>query len=264
MPELPDVESLRQYLHATSLHQEIAHVEVFTPSLLKGLSVKEFSETIKGKSMTDTDRHGKNLFVDMEGKKWIAMHFGMTGNLRYFPESDEQPPHTRLLFSFQKGHDLAYIDQRKFGRVSIISSPGEFIRAQHLGVDALDHQLNFSYFEKILGKKKGTIKSVLMDQHTIAGIGNIYSDEILFQAGIHPASPTNSLTEDNLNKLYSAMKHVLEVAVKSKADPSLMPRSFLTPSRSSGAVCPRCGNELKTKKISGRSAVFCGQCQLMP
>jgi formamidopyrimidine-DNA glycosylase len=264
MPELPDVEAMRQYLQDTSLHQEIAQVRVLAASVVKGSSPRDFSEALRGKSFAATGRHGKNLFVRLDDNRWITMHFGMTGGLAYFPETEEKPPYARVVFSFRNGHALAFADQRKFGKISFIPSPQDFIFSRHLAVDALDQKLDLPLFRKILALKRGTVKSVLMDQHGIAGIGNVYSDEILFQAGINPASPVSSLSGEQIGRLYAETKRVLEAAVLSGADPSRMPDGFLIPVRSLGAECPRSGDRLEMKKIAGRSSVFCPKCQPMP
>jgi len=264
MPELPDVEVMRQYLQSTSLHQEIRLVQVLTASVVKGSSPDAFSASVRGKSFVETGRHGKHLFVMLDDGSWITMHFGMTGNLYYYPVSAKTPFYARVLFLFNNDHALAYNDQRKFGKIDRISSPGEFVSSLHLGIDALDRALDSSRFRKILSNRKGVIKAVLMDQHEIAGIGNVYSDEILFQARIHPAAPVNSLSREQIQTLYSVMKKVLETAIRAKADPSRMPESFLLPVRKSGDICPGCEGEQKVKKIAGRSSVFCPQCQRMP
>jgi len=264
MPELPDVEVIRRYLASTSLHQTIIEVGVLEPSLVEGMPVQEFQRLLRHKRMTDTVRHGKYLLVNLDGQLWIAMHFGMTGGLRHYRRSEPEPARTRIRFSFDTGYRLAYTSQRNLGRVSLITSPQDFINSRGLGPDALSQRMDYPLFRRLLNLKKGMIKPALMDQNTIAGIGNIYSDEILFQAGIHPTHHVDSLGEDRLRRLYSAMKTVLKTAIQCKADPSFMPDHFLLPVRSPEGRCPRCKGALKIRKISGRSAVFCPRCQPEP
>ncbi len=261
MPELPDIECLRQYLHETSLHRDIACLRVFDPFLVKGLPVEEFEQYLKGRNMTDTARYGKYLFVNMDGQQWIVMHFGMTGGLRYFQEPDVNPQYANILFSFSNGHHLAYINRRDLGGIYLISSPIEFIHTQGLGIDALDDRMDFGLFQKTLMPKRGMIKSVLMDQHVIAGLGNVYTDEILFQSGINPVSNLRSLPEEKVRQLFTALRSVLSTAIRCRADPALMPDHYIIRARKPGSACPRCAEGLKHRRISGRSAVFCPCCQ---
>lgn len=261
MPELPDIECLRQYLHDTSLHRNIAFLQVFDPSLVKELPVQEFEQYLKGRNMTDTARYGKYLFVNLDGQQWIVMHFGMTGGLQYFQEPDTKPQHANILFSFSNGHHLAYINRRNLGSVYLISSPIEFIHTHSLGIDALDSRMDFALFQRILKRKRGMIKSILMDQHVIAGLGNVYTDEILFQSGVNPASTLSSLPEEKFRDVFTALKDVLSTAIQCGADPNLMPGDYIIRTRKSGSVCPRCTRALKHRRISGRSAFFCPRCQ---
>jgi formamidopyrimidine-DNA glycosylase len=264
MPELPDVEIFRQYLESTSLHKNIIDTEVREPFLVEGAPVQEFCQSLKLKRMTDTARHGKYLLVNLDGQLWIVMHFGMTGSLCYYRHGDPEPGHAKIRFTFDTGYHLAYTSRRKLGKVFLITSPQDFIRVRQLGHDALSQRMDFSLFRRVLSRKRGMIKPALMDQSIIAGIGNIYSDEILFQAGVNPARQLDSLREDQLLKIFTAMKKVLNIAIRFEADPSLFPDACLLPRRVSGGLCPRCRSELKFRKISGRTAFFCPQCQPEP
>lgn len=261
MPELPDVECFRQHLHATSLHRDITLLRVFDPSLVRGLSAQEFEQFLIGRTMTETARYGTYLFVNLDGWQWIVMHFGMAGSLLSFQDPDKRPRHTKVLFSFPNGHHLAYINGKTIGGLHLISSPIEFIHARSLGIDALDSKLDFPLFQQILSRKKGMIKSILIDQHCIAGIGSIYSDEILFQSGIHPAATARSLSVNKLKALFFSIHDVLVTAIESRAEASLLPVSYMIPVRAQGAACPKCGDRFLNKRISGRTAIFCPVCQ---
>src|SRR6184192_3267187 len=115
MPELPDVETFKRYLDATSLHQRISGVDVQDRYILKGLSMDELARRLKGCCFKSTRRHGKHLFVRTDGDLWLRLHFGMTGSLQYFKDEEQAPKHTRVLFVFSNAHRLAFEDQRKFG-----------------------------------------------------------------------------------------------------------------------------------------------------
>jgi len=259
MPELPDVESFKRYLDATSLHQRIAHVDVLSAYVLKGISARELAHRLKGRCFESSRRHGKHLFVRTDGDVWLRLHFGMTGSLRYFKDEEKAPPHTRVLFIFARDYRLAFDDQRKFGEVGLIKNVDEFLKKRVLGPDALD--VDLVEFKKMFTKHRGAVKSILMNQKLIAGIGNIYADEILFRARMHPAAEIADLDDKALAKLFRAMRYILEKAIETKADVDRMPKLWLLPHRGKGGKCPRCGRKLKSSKIGGRTAWFCPHCQ---
>src|SRR5207248_8794154 len=179
----------------------------------------------------------------VDGDAWLRLHFGMTGFRRYFKGEEKAPPQTRVLFVFEKDHRLAFDDQRKFGEIGLIKDVDEFLKQRSLGPDALD--VDFSGFKELLAGHRGAVKFVLMNQKLIAGIGNIYADEILFHAHIHPATEIGRLGEKNVGKLFRATRYILKKAIEAKADADLMPKSWLLPRRGKGGKCPRCGRELK-------------------
>jgi formamidopyrimidine-DNA glycosylase len=183
----------------------------------------------------------------------------MTGSLQYF-KNDEQPPrHARVLFVFANNHRLAFDDLRQFGQIGLLKDVDEFLKHRELGPDALD--LSVGEFRKIVGKHRGAVKSILMNQRLISGIGNIYADEILFRARIHPATEISRLSDKVLTKLFRATHYVLERAITARADTNQMPRSWLLPHRGKGGKCPRCGRRLESATIGGRTAWFCPHCQ---
>ncbi len=259
MPELPDVESFKRYLDATALHQRIADVDVRSADLLKGISGRELARRLKGRRFECSCRHGKHLFVRTDGDIWLRLHFGMTGSLRYFKGEEKGPPHTRVLFVFVKDHRLAFNDQRKFGEVGLVNEVAKFLKKRALGPDAIN--IDLAEFKETLTRHRGAVKSILMNQRLIAGIGNIYADEILFRARIHPATQVTRLGDKALAKLFQAMRYVLEKAIKARADVDQIPKSWLLPHRHKGGKCPRCGRKLRSSKIGGRTAWFCPHCQ---
>src|SRR5216683_7496785 len=180
MPELPDVETFKRYLDATSLHQRISSVDVRSAYVLKGVSAHELARRLKGRSFESSRRHGKHLFVRADGDVWLRLHFGMTGSLQYFKHEKQAPTHVRVLFVFANNYRLAFDDQRKFGQIGLIGEVDEFLKKRALGPDALD--VDLAKFRKMMAKHRGAVKSILMNQRLIAGIGNIYADEILFRA----------------------------------------------------------------------------------
>jgi formamidopyrimidine-DNA glycosylase len=259
MPELPEVEIFKRYLDATSLHQRIDDVDVRNTYILKETSARELARRLKGRRFESSRRHGKHLFVRADGELWLRLHFGMTGSLQYFKNDEQAPRYARVLFVFANNHRLAFDDQRQFGQIGLLRDVDEFLKQRELGPDALD--LGLGEFRKIVGKHRGAVKSVLMNQRLISGIGNIYADEILFRTRIHPATQIARLNDKALTKLFRATRYILEKAVATKADMDQMPRSWLLPHRGKGGKCPRCGRGLKSATIGGRTAWFCPHCQ---
>jgi formamidopyrimidine-DNA glycosylase len=259
MPELPDVEIFKRYLDATSLHQRIIGVDVRSAYVLKVVSGRELARRLKGRCFESSRRHGKHLFVRADGDLWLRLHFGMTGSLRYFKHEEQAPKHTRVLFVFANAHSLAFEDQRKFGEIGLIENVNEFLEKRALGPDALD--ITLSQFTEILGKHRGSVKTILLNQKLIAGIGNIYADEILFRTRLHPATQISSLSGKTVTKLFRATRYILKKAIESKADADLMPKSWLLAHRGKGGKCPGCGRKLRSATIGGRTAWFCAHCQ---
>ena len=259
MPELPDVETFKRYLDATSLHQPIKGVNVRSAYVLKGVSERELGRQLKGRSLERSCRHGKHLFVRTDGDLWLRLHFGMTGSLEYLRDQRQAPKDTRVLFGFANHSRLAFRDQRKFGEIGLLKDVDEFLRKRALGPDALD--INLSQFKGIVKKHRAAVKTILLNQKLIAGIGNIYADEILFRARIHPATQASALKKKTVTELLRATRHILKEAIDAQADADLMPRSWLLPHRGKGGKCPRCGRLLKSSRIGGRTAWFCAYCQ---
>ena len=259
MPELPEVETFKRYLYSTSLHQRITCVEVHDAYVLQGVSVRELTRRLKGRRFENSHRHGKHLFVRVGNELWLRLHFGMTGSLEYL-KRDEQPPKTaRVIFRFAGNCRLAFDDQRKFGEVELIKEVNEFLQKRRLGPDTLE--INLSQFQAIVGKRRGAVKATLLNQQLIAGIGNLYADEILFRARIHPATDAARLSGKDLTRLFRATHYVLEEAIALKTDFNRLPKSWLLTHRGKVGRCPRCGRALKSATIGGRTTWFCEHCQ---
>ncbi len=260
MPELPDVEVFKKFFEEHSLNRKIQRVETLSEDILEGVNAGELNDRLAGRGFEGGYRHGKYLFGRVTEDGYVVFHFGMTGYLDYVENGEEPPRHARVLFRFENGDSLAYISIRKFGYVSLTDSIESFTRRHSLGPDALSETVDFTAFKSALKGTNSAIKTVLMDQGRIAGIGNDYSDEILFQARIHPKRPAAGLSEDQMSKLCTAMKQVLVTAIEAGADPSRLPDSYLLPHRKNGENCP-CGGTVRAEKISGRTAYYCPKCQ---
>lgn len=263
MPELPDVENYGRYLERHGLHKRIDGVAVGSAKILRGISGRELGRMLEGHSLERTRRHGKHLLAAVDDGRWLAFHFGMTGRFAHFREGEPDPEHDRLRFDFSGGEHLAFVNQRLFGRVELVADAEGFIRGKKLGPDAL--AVDERTFRERLHAKRGAVKSALMDQSLLAGIGNVYSDEILYHANVHPGTPASKLGDRESRRVYRQMKRVLQMAVDKGAGTEnverRVPRTWLLPHRKRGADCPRCGGKVATLKMQSRTAYFCPGCQ---
>ena len=258
MPELPDVEHFKRYLDATALHQRIERTHLNAPELVKEIEPATLRRHLTGHTLESTRRHGKYLFADLGDDHHLMMHFGMTGDLHYY-QDDAEPPYTQLLLDFDNGYHLAYTAPRKLGGLGIVQDIDDFVAAHDLGPDAL--AISEADFCSRARERRGGVKSWLMDQSSIAGVGNIYTDEILFQAGMHPEQEVKLLTDKEVHTLYSALKTVLETAIEARADPAQLPDGYLLKHREEGVSCPRCSGSIETIDVGGRTAYYCPKCQ---
>jgi len=259
MPELPDVQVFQQYLEQNALRQRVRDVELSAAGMLSGASSKALKAKLKDRELVATRRHGKNLFVRVSGDDWLLLHFGMTGELKYFEDTESMPKYTRLRLDFANGRHLAHVNMRRLGKIGLVDDVDAFIAEQKLGPDALD--LDLAGFRRALGGRRGKIKATLMDQTVIAGIGNIYADEVLFAAGVDPRARTEKLSGATVSGLHTAMRAVLRKAIDADADANKLPRSFLLPHRARGGTCPKCDGTLQQVKLGGRMTYFCPRDQ---
>lgn len=260
MPELPDVEIFRRYLNSTALHKTIDNVEVEDAEVLESISADRLRGELCSRTPRETVRHGKYCLVKLDNGKWLTMHFGMTGFPRAYKDERSKPGHARILLHLGNGYTLAYDCQRKLGRVGLTEDDvAGFVREKKLGPDALKQSRQD--FVQAVTSSKSMIKSALMRQENMAGLGNIYSDEILFQAGIHPRKRTAELSEKNVDELYEQTIEVLKTAIDKKADPNNFPEDFIIPHRHDDGRCPKCGGPIEKVKVSGRTGWYCPKCQ---
>ncbi|MFX0072364.1 MAG: DNA-formamidopyrimidine glycosylase [Candidatus Hermodarchaeota archaeon] len=258
MPELPEVETFKRYFDSTSLNKNINEIMVRDNRVLN-VEENNFKIKIIGKTFNSSQRHGKYLFVDLNSI-FLVFHFGMTGDFEYFSKIDEEPTHSRILFKFQNDDYLSYISQRMFGKVDLTEKVETFIKEKKLGPDAFN--MTFQDFKSALKKRSAYAKSALMDQSIVAGIGNIYSDEILYQAKIHPKTKINKLDELKLKELFDIIKRVLKCGIEKKGELSTYPKNYIIPYRNKKGICPKCTGKIQRLEISGRHGFFCPSCQI--
>lgn len=288
MPELPEVETTIRGLKLKVLHGTFIDIWTNYPGLVKKpANFLDFKSQIKGKRILALKRAGKNILFELSGNLVMLVHQKMTGHLLFGKwkeenskwvsqtegpiKSDAQNRFLHLIFFLDNGFQMALSDLRKFAKVELWNE-SELNTAsilKNLGPDAL--KIRLTQFKSRLQKKKGKIKQVLMDQSVIAGIGNIYSDEILFEAKVHPAKLASELKENQISAIYKAMKRILALAIKSGGTSI---SDYRTPTgekghfsekrkvyRKAGQKCPRCKGTITRLKMAGRSAHFCPKCQ---
>ncbi|MDS1030750.1 DNA-formamidopyrimidine glycosylase [Bacillota bacterium LX-D] len=273
MPELPEVETVRRSLEKRLLGRKIKKVNIFMPKLIKIPGPEDFERGLEGARIDALKRRGKYLLICLStGFIWVT-HLRMTGQLIYSRPNDEVQKHTHLIFELDNGDQLRYVDIRRFGTIYLLK-PEEFSLVKglrELGPEPLGDDFSFEKFSNELKNKKGKLKQLLLDQRFIAGIGNIYADEILFDAGLQPERLANTLNDDELQKLYRSIRSVLQLGIANRGtsmrnyvDGDGRTGDFqklLKVYGKGGQPCPKCGRILLKQRVGGRSSCYCKHCQ---
>lgn len=260
MPELPEVEMVRRYLEERCQGRRIERVKVLDEGILDGVTRSAFVHAIQGREIIEASRHGKQLFLDL-GATLMTVHLGMTGDLLLLEEGERPPSHMRVLLTLEGAAHLAYDDPRKFGAIGLTCSRADFVTGHRLGPDALS--ISKREFVTRVKRSRRAIKSVLLDQHVLAGVGNLYADESLYQARVHPLLPADQLPQASLERIWAEVRRVLKTSIKVSTDFRLLPQSFLLRNRVAGSPCPRDNGSLHSLKIGGRTTIFCPACQVL-
>lgn len=271
MPEMPEVETVRRTLRPLVVGKTIDHVDIWYDKVITG-DPETFKRELKGKTFTAVDRYAKFLLFRL-GDLTVVSHLRMEGKYHLTTWDAPVDKHEHLQFAFTDGSSLRYADVRKFGRLQLVETGTEFqvTGLKNLGVEANSPEFSLDYFEKGLKKRNMNIKSLLMSQTLVAGLGNIYVDEVLWQSRINPLTPANELTKDQVKCLHSAINETIEEATKYGGTTV---HSFLNAEGESGHYqeklkvygkegqpCPRCGEDFVKIKISGRGTTYCLHCQ---
>ena len=259
MPELPENEAQRLTLERECLNRTIERVELGDDVTYIELPGDNERARLVGRQFTQTRRHGKNIFAGSTTGPWMTVHLGMTGKLIPFDAPAAPPDHTKLLITFEGNRRLAFRCPRKLGHVRVIDDPDAYISEQDLGPDAL--AISASEFRAAFSKTRSPIKSALMAQNRMAGVGNLWSDETLYRSGLHPERRADELSDDLLGKLHRSMQDILKTVVATEAVYSKLPDDWLIRHRKKGAECRQCGGKIVSTKVGGRTAYFCDKHQ---
>ena len=279
MPELPEVETIRRDLDREVVGKRIKAVEATgLRSIRRHKSKKDFVNKLEGRKITGVIRRGKYLLVKLEGGDALVVHLGMSGQLqRAKGPKDPLAKHTHVVITFTQGGQLRYVDPRTFGELFVTSVDAveeACPELAHLGFDPLDDVMSWNAFGAKLQAKKAKLKALLMDQKFIAGIGNMYADEILWAAGLRPDRGSETLSSQEVRRLYRAMVETLQDAIKHRGS-SLADEQYRDLFGEVGGYqgehkvydlegkpCRRCRTPIVRTKTAGRSTFFCGQCQV--
>lgn len=263
MPELPDVEAFRRYVAEHAAGRRIERIEVPDPRALRNTTPQGLGRALGERRLGAPDRHGKWLLIptdDGDGPI-LVLHFGMTGYPTWGDVGDDRDAHDRVVFVCEDG-ELRFNLMRLFGGVWLASDEGELREITGpLGPDAAG--LGRDDLADLLEGRRGGLKSALMDQELVAGIGNIVADETLWRARLHPRQPVPELTGEDVDDLHGALQEVLERSIEH----GQVPRDddWLTHGRDvDGPECPRCGTAIEHGEVNSRTTYWCPSCQPSP
>lgn len=285
MPELPEVETIRGQLEPELRGRRIERLEVLDPRWTRPEDPQVIEDGLAGREVVSLRRRGKYLLLDLSGAMTLAMHLRMTGNLLLVDEGnlvvavDEEgfrasdDRYLRARFSLDDGRQLWFSDARRFGEAFLL--PTERVEERfsgRVGIEPLSDQFTVEAIERLAAGRRAPLKSFLLDQAGIAGIGNIYADEALFRAELHPLSPTGSMRHEHAEALRAGVLEALLAGIDgggasiddyldSRGRRGSMQDEFLVHTRE-GQPCPRCGTAIRRVVVAGRSTYFCPNCQV--
>jgi len=275
MPELPEVEVVCRSLESNLIGRTIVSCKVWLEKLIKNPSADAFEKEIQNHKITAVKRRGKYIRIFMEDDWVLVVHLRMTGKLLLKGKQSIPSKYVHVQFWLDDGSELWYEDIRQFGVLYLVKKDdlGSLSGLKDLGPEPLEDEFTLEVLQKLMENKSQKIKAFLLDQRNIAGIGNIYADEILFQAKIHSESITKEICDEKVQEaLYLAIKEKLQMgiayggsSVKDYVDAQGQKGSFQEMHQvygKSGQLCVRCGNKLEKLQSAGRSSVVCSRCQI--
>lgn len=274
MPELPEVETYVRDLTPLLHNRTVTAVEVFWPRIIAAPTVAEFTQAMVGQRFTSFGRRGKYMLLGLASGDTLIIHLRMTGHVTVYDEPIAPDKHTHVLFGLADGGQIHYQDSRKFGRLWLVANTTAVLHK--LGEEPFAAAFDVAYLAAKLAGRTSPIKALLLDQAVVAGVGNIYADETLFRAGIHPTRPGNSLRQNELTRLHEAIQSVLGQAIDHHGS-SLGHSSIQNYARPGGEAgqfqgehkvfqrtgkpCLHCGQPIERIIVTQRSTHFCPTCQ---
>jgi formamidopyrimidine-DNA glycosylase len=278
MPELPEVETIRRQLAALVAGRTVVEAEVLDPLWCAPRAPAEIERELRGSRIEALGRRGKYLITELEQDRFLVMHLRMTGNLVWVPAEEDTSgrPHLRVRLVLDSGDRLLFVDMRRFGTGIVLHGRDELdgYLGSRLGPEPLDEAFTTDVLKRQAAGRKAPVKAFLLDQGRVAGIGNIYADEALFRARIHPLKPAGRLRRDELERLREGIVASLEAGIDA-AGASIdryrhvdgrrgaMQERFLV-HRREGEPCPRCGTPVVKLRAAGRGTYICPHCQRPP
>jgi len=279
MPELPEVETLRRDLEARVVGRRITscHVAADTPQLVQLVPPDEFCRQLCGRGIAGFRRRGKYLIVDLDDARAWVIHRRMSGNILYRRPSDPPDDYVRAVFGLDDGHELRWTDLRKFGTMWLVEDATMVMEA--LGPEPLAAEFTPAVLRERARRRAAPIKAVILDQTVVAGMGNLYTDEALHDARIHPLRPANRLTARDYERLHAGILHALRMGIEGRGsslgtslrdhvnldgDPGRNQETVRAYGREGEPCLNGCGAAMRRIKIGGRSSVFCPKCQPAP
>ncbi|MFC1911971.1 bifunctional DNA-formamidopyrimidine glycosylase/DNA-(apurinic or apyrimidinic site) lyase [Chloroflexota bacterium] len=272
MPELPEVETVKNELTPHIMGRKLTGVTLIWEGIVKQTSVADFRSRIIGQKITGLSRRGKYLFFHLTGDDLLVLHLKMSGSLLINRDSVEPPKHTRAIIHLDKGTSIFFIDPRKFGAMWLVKDRRSI--TDKLGPEPLESDFTLQVLAQRLSNRKAPIKALLLDQSVIAGIGNMYADESLFASRIHPLREGGSLSPDELKRLHRAIQEILRAAIDNKGASIV---NYYRPGGETGTAhfefkvahgqnknCANCRGPIKRMVVRNRGTYFCPRCQLMP
>jgi formamidopyrimidine-DNA glycosylase len=276
MPELPEVETVRRTLEKRIIGKKIKNVSIFYKGHIRNKTPEQFKHSLQGRVITSIKRYGKNLMFVLDENLVLLIHLRMEGKFYLKQAKEERDKHEHILFHFTDGSDMRYHDVRKFGTMDIyhLDNIMDEKPLQKLGKEAHAADLDGIYLKNKLSSKTRPIKSSLLDQSVIAGLGNIYVDEVLFRCKLHPQTPCNVLHQSDFDHIATACKEVLQKAIdlggttirsytSSLGVTGRFQNELLIHMRE-GEKCYHCNDTIQKIRVGGRGTYFCPTCQKLP
>ena len=266
MPEIPDLEVIKEYLEDVLPGERIEAVEVLRPLVVRTLFPGDFTGALEDKQVCCVRRRGKFLLLALQSGHVIVVNPMLAGRLQYCAPDQRRLAKTFVILHLSGGMELRYVDPKSMGKIYLTLDEGLVPGFAGQGPDALDPALTAELFRERLLGRRGEIKGILTNQAVLAGIGNAYADEILFDAGLYPFRRRPSLSSEEVERLYHSMRSVLPRAIvvlreRVGEDIEVKVRDFLSVHGKGGSPCPRCGTPVSEITARGRLTNFCRTCQ---